>query len=89
MKIKTEDDNGAIPCEMENMESASAALDEEETRLRANAENSGDAFAMAAYGRFLQFKRGNVKEGAKWQRRAVEAVAKNLSPNVDPTIRYC
>ena len=51
-------------------------LDQEEARLRSVAHE--DAFAMSALGKFLIYKRANIKEGNKWQRRAVETLAKRL-----------
>ena len=66
---------------------AISSLDEEEARLRKSAA-SGDAFSMAALGRFLRHKRGDVAGANEWQRRAVEAVSQNLSSNLNPIIRY-
>ena len=85
MKIKSENDeiNGGVSKE------TSSALDEEEARLRARAANPSDAFAMAALGRFLQVKRGDIRQGSEWHRRAVDTVAGKLSANLDPTIQYC
>lgn len=64
------------------------ALRAEEERLRERAENSGDPYAMAAYGRFLKNKLGDAVNGARWERRAVEFVASKLSPNVTTMERY-
>ena len=87
MKIKTEEESTS--CEVQKMVGITSSLDEEESRLRALVEQCpGDAFAMAALGRFLRFKRGDIAQGNQWQRRAVDSVAKNLSSNLDPTIRY-
>ncbi len=85
MKIKAEDED--MPDEVLKT-SAATSLDDEEARLRVRAQVAGDAFAMAALGRFLRYKRGDTAQGNEWQRRAVDAVAKNLSSNLDPTIRY-
>jgi hypothetical protein len=83
MKIKAEEDDTV----MSNSEMSS--LDKEEARLRdLIVKTPNDAFAMAALGRFLRFKRGDIIQGNEWQRKAVDAVARNLSSNLDPTIRY-
>lgn len=51
--------------------------------MKARAEGKpSDPFAMACYGRFLQDKMGDTVNGQRWKRRAVEAVAEKLSPNV-------
>mmetsp|Transcript_12224 Transcript_12224/g.33748 ORF Transcript_12224/g.33748 Transcript_12224/m.33748 type:complete len:86 (+) Transcript_12224:61-318(+) len=85
MKIEVEDMK--ICSDMNK--SAADVLDDEEGRLRESVQATGDPFAMAALGRFLRFKRGNIAEANEWQRMAVDAVAGNLSSNLDPVIRYC
>lgn len=64
------------------------ALRAEAERLRERAERSNDPYAMSAYGRFLKNKLGDVANGARWERRAVEAVAARLSPNVTAMESY-
>mmetsp|Transcript_64331 Transcript_64331/g.153445 ORF Transcript_64331/g.153445 Transcript_64331/m.153445 type:complete len:95 (-) Transcript_64331:60-344(-) len=67
----------------------SPARDAEEERLRTAAENvPADVFAMAAYSRFLRFKRGDVEAADKWQRKAVGITAGRLSQNVTEMQSY-
>mmetsp|Transcript_7881 Transcript_7881/g.18187 ORF Transcript_7881/g.18187 Transcript_7881/m.18187 type:complete len:88 (+) Transcript_7881:255-518(+) len=64
-------------------------LDKEEARLYAAATADPPSHeAMAAYGRFLQHKRGDALEGGRWQRRAVDLISTKLSTNLYPDITY-
>mmetsp|Transcript_22147 Transcript_22147/g.55860 ORF Transcript_22147/g.55860 Transcript_22147/m.55860 type:complete len:88 (+) Transcript_22147:252-515(+) len=64
-------------------------LDKEERRLHAAATAEPPSHeAMAAYGRFLEHKRGDAVEGGRWQRRAVDLISTRLSTNLYPDITY-
>ena len=64
-------------------------LDKEERRLYAAATADPPSYeAMAAYGRFLEHKRGDLVEGGRWKRRAVELISTKLSTNLFPDITY-
>mmetsp|Transcript_47038 Transcript_47038/g.96197 ORF Transcript_47038/g.96197 Transcript_47038/m.96197 type:complete len:85 (-) Transcript_47038:138-392(-) len=68
---------------------AQMAKEAELQRLRQDAEAANaDHNAMIAYSRFLQFKCNDEANAYKWKRRAVEALASKLSPNVTQMVSY-